>query len=144
MIRFTLKCANDHAFESWFQSGNAFDTLRSQGQLTCPSCGSIRVDKALMAPAVSTSEKVPPAEAGPLPVPAPDPRQEALAALRRHIEANSDYVGMNFAAEARAMHSGEAPSRPIHGEAKLEEAKALLEEGVPVAPLPFLPQRKLN
>jgi hypothetical protein len=80
---------------------------------------------------------------GPLSTPA-DPRAEALAALRREIEANSEYVGLRFAAEARAMHAGDVPARPIHGEARAEEARALLAEGVPVAPLPFLPTRKAN
>ena len=70
--------------------------------------------------------------------------ETALAALKRQIEENSDYVGMNFAAEARAMHAGEAPERPIHGEAKPEEARKMMEEGLPVAPLPFLPARKVN
>ncbi len=135
MIRFTLKCENDHGFESWFQSGTAFDGLQRAGHVSCPVCGSIAVEKALMAPAVRTAEKTP----------APTPEvQEALAALRRHVEENSDYVGMNFAAEARAIHAGEAEPRSIYGEARIDEARSLLEEGVPVAPLPFLPQRKVN
>jgi hypothetical protein len=70
--------------------------------------------------------------------------EEKIAALKRQIEANSEYVGMNFAAEARAIHAGEAPERPIHGEAKPDEARAMIEEGLPVAPLPFLPARKVN
>lgn len=70
--------------------------------------------------------------------------EEALAALRRQVEENSDYVGMNFVTEARRMHAGEVPERAIYGEARMDEAKKLLEDGVPVAPLPFLPARKAN
>ncbi len=70
--------------------------------------------------------------------------EQAIAELRRKIEESSDYVGMNFASEARAIHQGEAPERPIYGEAKMDEARALIEEGVPVAPLPFMPNRKTN
>ena len=73
-----------------------------------------------------------------------NPHEAMLAAMRRHVEENSDYVGLSFAAEARAMHEGKAPERNIWGEAKPEEAKALLEEGIPVAPLPFVPKRQAN
>jgi hypothetical protein len=73
-----------------------------------------------------------------------NPQEQALADLRRKIEANSDYVGMNFAQEARAMHDGDAPVRSIYGEARIDEARKLIEEGVPVAPLPFVPGRKAN
>ncbi|MFC7705675.1 DUF1178 family protein [Plastorhodobacter daqingensis] len=138
MIRFALRCDKDHSFESWFQSGAAYDTLRAGGHVSCPSCGSSRIEKQLMAPAVRPSEKAP-ALAAPA-----DPQQEALAALRREIEANATYVGMNFATEARAMHAGEREARAIYGEARPEEARALIEEGVPVAPLPFLPKQKAN
>ena len=135
MIRYALRCTNGHAFESWFQSVAAFDTLTARKSVTCIECGSAEVEKALMAPAVATE--------APLRQPE-DPREAALAALRRHVEENSDYVGMNFVTEARRMHAGELPERAIHGEARLDEARALIEEGVPVAPLPFLPARKVN
>jgi hypothetical protein len=141
MIRYDLRCREGHRFESWFASAAAFDRLQTAGHVACPACGTASVEKALMAPAV-----VPAGErqaARPLAAPA-DPREEALAALRREIEARSEYVGLRFAAEARAIHAGEAPERPIHGEARLEEARALIAEGVPVAPLPFLPARKAN
>jgi hypothetical protein len=86
--------------------------------------------------------------AGPAPGPgapgAPADREAALAALRREIEANSDYVGMNFAAEARAIHDGTAPPRSVHGEARPDEARKLIEDGIPVAPLPFIPTRRRN
>ena len=71
-------------------------------------------------------------------------QEKALAKLRQEVEKNSDYVGMNFASEARAMHDGDMPQRAIYGEAKPEEAKSLIEDGVPVAPLPFTPKAKTN
>jgi len=141
MIRFSLKCDNDHGFESWFPSGDAFESLKAQGHVACPVCGSGAVEKALMAPAVRPARKT----GGQATLTAPaNPVEEALAALRRQIEENSEYVGMNFAAEARRIHAGDAPERAIHGEARADEAKKLLEDGVPVAPLPFLPARKVN
>ena len=135
MVRYSLSCAEGHAFESWFQSATAFDDLAARGLLACAECGSSRVDKALMAPALSTAK--------PLAEPR-DGREAMLAALRRHVEETSDYVGLSFATEARAMHEGDMPERPIWGEAKPEEARALLEDGIPVAPLPFMPKRSTN
>ena len=143
MIRYALKCRDGHTFDSWFQSGAAFDALSAQGHVACPVCGTGEVEKSLMAPAVATAQ----AETAPakpdLSAPA-SPLEEAIAALRRQIEEKSEYVGMNFAAEARRIHGGEAPERAIHGEARPDEARKLLEDGVPVAPLPFLPARKAN
>lgn len=141
MIRYSLTCDKTHDFESWFRSAEAFDALVRAGQVGCPVCGSTTVKKALMAPAVAKSE--PEAPRPDLSQPASDV-EAALAELRREIEANSEYVGTGFAAEARAIHEGEAPRRSIHGEARLDEARALLEDGVPVAPLPFRPGRKAN
>lgn len=139
MIRYTLSCDRDHSFESWFQSSEAFDALSAAGRIACAVCGSVRVSKALMAPAVRGGK------AEPAPLRAPASEIEAkLAELRRHIEENSEYVGLNFAAEARAIHEGDAPSRAIYGEAHRDEAKKLIEDGVPVAPLPFLPARRTN
>ncbi len=132
MIRYTLKCSQGHSFESWFKSASAFDSLRDGGHLACSTCGDSAVTKALMAPAVATTPAT------------PTPQEQALAALRRKVEAESDYVGLAFAAEARAIHDGEAPERAIWGEARLDEAKRLLEDGIPVVPLPFVPTRKAN
>lgn len=143
MIRYSLHCSEDHRFDSWFQSADAFEALAGAGHLSCPVCGSIRVDKALMAPAVQPARATAGVVRPDLQAPA-DPREAALAALRREIEENADYVGGNFVAEARAMHEGTLPERAIYGEARLDEARKLLEEGVPVAPLPFLPMRKVN
>lgn len=139
MIRFSLKCDKEHGFDSWFPSGAAYDALKAGGHVTCPVCGSALVEKALMAPALQAGR----GEVGPLQM-AETPMEQAIAALKRQVEENSEYVGMNFATEARRIHQGDAPERSIHGEARLEEAKKLIEDGVPVAPLPFLPARKTN
>ncbi|MCB2094834.1 MAG: DUF1178 family protein [Rhodobacteraceae bacterium] len=146
MIRFSLACANDHGFESWFQSGEAFERLLAGGLITCAVCGSGDISKSLMAPTVRPARKAvsaAPVSARPLTEDIA-PQERALAALRREVEKNSEYVGMKFAAEARAIHGGDAPERPIYGEARLDEARKLVEDGVPVAPLPFRPTRKSN
>lgn len=140
MIHYDLICANDHGFDSWFQSAEGFDRLVAAGQVSCPRCGTTEVRRAVMAPAVAHGTTRPARPLG-------EPREgieTALAELRRQVEANSEYVGMNFAAEARAIHDGAAPERAIHGEARPDEARKLIEDGVPVAPLPFLPKRKSN
>lgn len=170
MIRFSLKCSEDHHFESWFQSGQAFDKVQAAALVSCPICGSTSVEKMLMAPRVRTaraavpneeaqaensataSNSAPPAKSTTLTEVTPPPSTQMtqedmadkIAELKAHIETTSDYVGENFAKEARAMHSGETPERSIYGEANLAEAKALIEEGVPLAPLPFIPARKVN
>ena len=148
MIRFTLKCENDHHFESWFQSADAFDTLAKRKMVECPDCASTQVKKALMAPKVQGTKKSKtvaptPAAANP-PVLTEEAKEKAIAEIRKQVEENSEYVGMNFASEARAIHSGNSPERAIYGEAKPADAKALIEDGVPVAPLPFAPKRKMN
>ncbi|THD84580.1 DUF1178 family protein [Aliigemmobacter aestuarii] len=148
MIRYDLKCDGDHRFDSWFPSGEAFEGLSSRGLVTCPVCGSAKVEKALMAPSVRPGRKAattPPAEAEATALRQPrNEMEEALATLRRQVEESSEYVGMNFAAEARKIHAGNAPERSIYGEAKPDEARKLIEDGVPVAPLPFMPARKTN
>ena len=145
MIRFALTCANDHGFESWFPSNAKFDELQAAGLVQCPTCNSSDVSKALMAPPVRASKKRNlPAEPQPMAA-SPDPDvADAINALREHVEKNSDYVGDSFAAEARAMHEGDAPHRSIHGQARPEEAKKLIEDGVPALPLPFIPRQKTN
>lgn len=138
MIRYRLKCDKGHDFDSWFASSAAYERLLASGHVACAICGSARVEKALMAPSVSSADNTDAAEKPPLAAPSPqDALAEKLAAWRKHVEANSDYVGMEFTREARAMHEGEAPERAIWGEAKLDDARALVEDGVPVAPLPF-------
>ena len=130
MIKFTLECPQGHRFDSWFQSGAAFDDLHARGLVNCPECGTADVTKAIMAPSVKTAKRA--------------DTVERLQALRAHVEANSDDVGRDFVRQARAIHLGDAPERAIHGEAKLAEAKALLDDGVPILPLPFIPKRKTN
>ncbi|WP_299349768.1 DUF1178 family protein [uncultured Shimia sp.] len=157
MIQYTLKCRQDHRFDSWFQSAEAYDKLKSAGMVSCAICGDTGVEKAMMAPSVRPARKAataptePQANTDPAPGPTPGPLstpsndlEQALAHMKKQVEENSDYVGMNFAKEARAMHDGDAPERAIYGEAKLEDAKALVEDGVPVTPLPFRPGRKTN
>lgn len=148
MIRFTLRCDNEHEFESWFKSGAAFDSLQSAGHVSCAVCGSDKVSKAVMAPRVrparnaATPEETP-GDDRPLSGPK-SAAEQALAHLRRRIEEQSDDVGREFASEARRIHAGEAPKRDIIGEARPDEARRLLEDGIPVAPLPWGPARKTN
>ncbi|MBC6442474.1 MAG: DUF1178 family protein [Rhodobacteraceae bacterium] len=139
MICYTLKCADGHTFESWFQSADAFDALHARGRVTCSVCGTPAVEKAVMAPRI-TGARDPAVPKGALSRPA-SPAEQALAALRRKVEAHTEDVGENFAAEARAIHEGEAPERAIRGAAKPEEATSLIEDGIPVAPLPWGNQR---
>lgn len=141
MIRYCLRCDQGHDFDGWFRSSDGFETLRAAGQVSCTHCGSTRVEKALMAPRVAHGQ---PQEATPDLRSPRNKSEEALEKLRQHVEANSDYVGMSFAAEARAMHEGEKPGRAIHGEAKLEEARKLIQDGIPVAPLPFRSRHRAN
>jgi hypothetical protein len=137
MIRYALRCDSDHGFDSWFGSAEAYDRLRAAGHVACPDCGSTKVDKALMAPNVAPSRKA--ALSAP-----PDPREAALAELRRRVEENAEYVGLEFATEARRIHEGDAPERSIYGEARPDDARRLIEDGIPVAPLPFLPKARAN
>ncbi|MCX7643733.1 MAG: DUF1178 family protein [Rhodobacteraceae bacterium] len=141
MIRYALKCDREHGFESWFQSAEAFDRVAAAGLVSCPDCGSTAVGKALMTPEVQPGRRK--EEHRPLSTPANE-RERALAELRRKIEEGSEYVGLNFAAEARAIHAGEAPERSIWGEARIDDARSLIEEGIPVAPLPFRPRSRSN
>ena len=139
MIKYALACAQGHAFESWFPDSAAYEKQRKRGFVVCPECGSTRVDKAIMAPAVVAGVRSP-GEAGPE-ILVDDRRRKArefLSAMRREIEANTDDVGAKFPQEARAIHFGEAPERAIRGRASLEEAKSLLEDGVGVLPIPIL------
>ncbi|MGH1465183.1 MAG: DUF1178 family protein [Cognatishimia sp.] len=151
MIQYSLKCAQNHRFDSWFQSANAFDKLKSAGMVSCPVCADTKIEKAIMAPRVrpartasvecERSDDV--KQTKPLSSPASPPEQ-ALAEFKKLVESNSDYVGDNFADEARAIHTGNAPDRAIYGEANAQDAKSLIDDGIPVAPLPFRPKRKSN
>lgn len=158
MIVFDLHCDKGHRFEGWFGSSTDYDDQRALGLLTCPECGSPGVGKAPMAPAVPAKgnalsrTQAPTAAAPSQPVantPMPAEMQRALQALAqaqaKALE-NSTWVGEQFASQSRAMHYGERDEAPIHGQASLAEARALAEEGVPIAPLPFpvAPPEKLN
>ena len=132
MIKYALKCEVDHDFEAWFPSSDGFDEQSRQGLVQCPMCGSSSVSKAIMAPMVRTSKEI------------PSPQQvmaEMLYKVRKHVESTHDYVGAGFAAEARDMHEGLTPERPIYGEATPDEVKALVDDGVPVAALPVIERK---
>jgi hypothetical protein len=146
MIKYALACEKGHAFESWFPDSNSYDVQSRRGLVACPDCGATRVAKAIMAPAIVSGQKREERLAAPVPA-APiallDERQQRLREmarrLREEIVANTDDVGRKFPEEARAIHDGDAPARSIRGQATVEEARALLDEGVGVLPLPFLP-----
>ena len=146
MIKFALACDKGHDFESWFPDGAAYQQQAERGLIACPDCGSTRVDKAIMAPAIvgAVRPEREQAAAAPVPVALIDERRRALReaarALRREIEAHTDDVGAEFPRIARAMHAGEAPERAIRGEASRAEVEALIEDGVDVMPLPFAPE----
>jgi hypothetical protein len=140
MIRYALLCEHDHDFEGWFGSSADYDDQHARGLLDCPVCGSKAVRKAIMAPAVSgTKAKGSPQD------PPPEVQammMQAAQAVRRHVEDNFDYVGDAFAREARAIHEGKSEERGIYGEASGDEVRKLVEDGVPVAPLPQGPPQK--
>ena len=144
MIVFDLHCEHGHRFEGWFGSSDDYESQLARGLVECPECGSAKVAKSLMAPKVQGTKKSKGLTPNPAPSSPDQVRETALAELRKQVEENSEYVGMNFATEARAIHDGDAPERSIYGEARPAEAKSLIEDGVPVAPLPFAPKRKMN
>ena len=133
MIRYALLCEHEHGFEGWFGASADFDDQQARGLLECPVCGSKAVRKAIMAPAVAgtktRSQDLSPAQNHQM-------MMEAMARVRRHVEDNFDDVGDAFAREARAIHEGKSEERGIYGEASGSEVKKLIEDGVPVAPLP--------
>lgn len=131
MIVYSLKCVRDHEFESWFRDSKAFDEQAASGKLMCPVCTSRKVEKAPMAPALAGSG----AERSSVPDEMRKARQ-FMTGLRKFVEANAENVGKKFPEEARKIHYGETEHRHIYGEASLQEAKELVEEGVDVAPLP--------
>lgn len=132
MIRYALACEHGHAFEGWFGASADYDDQQAQGLLECPVCATRAVAKQIMAPAVTGTKRTRP--------PAPEPGRavmmEAMGRLRRHVEETFDDVGDAFAREARAIHEGKAEERGIYGQATPAEVRGLVEDGVPVAPLP--------
>lgn len=142
MIRYALACGAGHDFEGWFGGSDDFDVQSARGLVSCPACGSPEVRKQIMAPAVVTSKGKAETATGP----SREMMLEMASQVRRHVEDNFDNVGDAFAREARAIHEGRSEERGIYGEATLQEARELLEDGVPVAPLPQTPpdRRDLN
>lgn len=162
MIRYALNCEQGHSFESWFQDSDAYDKQAERGLVTCPHCGSAKVEKAIMAPRLSVKAKkrkapveqpatptpasAPDTAATPAPVAMISPQEQALRSklkeLRDHLTKNADNVGTKFPEEARKMHYGEVEHRSIYGVASAEEAKDLAEEGIEFHPLPTLPDER--
>lgn len=158
MIRYALACDNGHEFESWFPSGASYDAQAERGLVECPSCGSAKIGKQLMAPSLGRAGSIGPVEAPASDQVAAEPaapaapaqpvallseREQAvramLRAVREHVTKTADYVGPSFATEARKMHYGETPHRSIYGEANAGETRALLDEGIEIHPLPVSP-----
>lgn len=164
MIRYALACAKGHTFESWFQNSAAYDKQAKRGLVECPTCGSSKVEKALMAPKLAGTKKRPalPAPTPATPAATPDAAPAAVEApapvamispqehefrtklkeLREHLTKNADNVGQKFPEEARKMHYGESEQRSIYGQASPQEAKDLYEEGIEFHPLPVLPDER--
>lgn len=158
MIHYKLRCGAGHEFEGWFQDSAGFEKLASAGLVECTTCGSTQVERALMAPAVVSSRKkakppaLPPQPAAEAPAAPPAEGQRMAAGpipaqllamlqrLRTEVEKSCDYVGKDFAEEARKIHNGEAEARGIYGEATDAEAEALAEDGIEVARLPWVPR----
>jgi hypothetical protein len=161
MIRYTLRCERGHGFESWFQSSAAYESQEKRKLVSCPSCGSTKVERAIMAPQIVSKRGRDSSVPAPVRAPAAPPEAAAtevtaqgstpllmaqerelrakLRELRDHIVKNADNVGEKFPNEARKMHYGDIEHRPIYGEASPDEARALIDEGVEVSPLPVLP-----
>jgi hypothetical protein len=134
MILFKLRCAAEHEFEAWFRDGAAYERQAARGLIACPDCGDTAIEKAPMAPRLARAGGT--KEAAP---PSPEQLRRMLQQLRRHVETNCDYVGERFAEEARRIHRGETESRGIYGEASTEESRALADEGIEVARIPWVP-----
>lgn len=141
MIKYSLICENDHEFETWFQNGKAYDDQLASGDLACPVCASGKISKSIMAPNLGKKSNA---------VDAPSLKgkstevMQMMNQVREHVESNFDYVGDKFASEARAMHYGDSEERDIYGESTLQEAEELFEEGIPVAPVPGVPEKLKN
>lgn len=140
MISFNLVCTQGHEFEGWFSSSAAFEEQKADGTVTCPHCGATEVSKTLMSPNIGVRENHSVKAAA-------DPKStgemvEFLRQMRKYVQNNADYVGEKFAEEARKIHYEETDPRGIYGETSAEDAKALIEEGIEVFPLPVLPEDK--
>jgi hypothetical protein len=151
VIRYALACDKKHAFESWFADSAAYDKQAKRGLVTCPHCGSAKVEKSIMAPQLANTKKrgksavsSTPAETAPVAVLSPQETElrQKLKEIREHLTKNSEHVGPKFSEEARKMHYGEIEHRSIYGEASPEQAKELAEEGIEFHPLPVLPDER--
>jgi hypothetical protein len=149
VIRYTLACDRKHEFESWFADSAAYDKQAKRGLVTCPQCGSAKVEKAIMAPQLANTKKrgksvVASAPAEPVAMLSPQETElrQKLKEIRDHLTKNSEHVGPKFSEEAKKMHYGEIEHRSIYGEASPEQAKELAEEGVEFHPLPVLPDER--
>lgn len=160
MIHYQLHCGKDHDFDGWFANSSGFEEQQARGLIACPHCGNADVRRALMAPAIGKKgnasvepamvaqegEPVAPSSGGsamPLAMPEPalsDQMIELIQKVRDEVEKNCDYVGTEFAEQARKIHYGEVDLRGIYGETTLDEAQELAEEGIAVTPLPFVPR----
>jgi len=154
MIHYDLRCSQEHSFDGWFKDSTAYEKLAKRGLVECPHCGDTKVDRALMRPAVATRraalpapEASPPATPQPVPTPAtvaggplPDHMRAMLQRMRAEVENHCDYVGPQFADEARKMHRGESDKRGIYGETSPEQAEALADEGIEVSRIPWVPR----
>jgi hypothetical protein len=144
VIRYSLNCEDGHTFESWFPDSKASETQLKRGLVDCPVCGSAKVSKAIMAPAIAAAARKRKNIAAQPVALLSEKEQETrklLKALHDHVKTNSEHVGEKFPALARQMHYEEIPARSIYGEAKPQEVRELLDEGVEVAPLPPLPEK---
>jgi hypothetical protein len=152
MIHYELRCSQDHGFDGWFRDSAAFERQAKRGLVECPQCGDTKVERALMRPAVARREALPAPE---VPAPAPRPAEPPAAAaggrlpdhmramlqrMRAEVEKHCDYVGSQFADEARTMHRGESDKRGIYGETSPADAEALAEEGIEIARMPWVPR----
>jgi len=163
MIHYQLRCAQDHEFDGWFKDSTAFERQAKRGLVECPSCGDTKVSRALMAPSVPRKSNTLPEPAPPPPPPAPVARgrkgrasppapgpmpaqvmpaqvMAVLQRLRAEVEQNCDYVGPQFAEEARKIHRGESDARGIYGETTEAEAEALAEDGIEISAIPWVPR----
>jgi hypothetical protein len=153
MILYQLNCDRRHSFETWFKDGATADRQIKRKAVECPACGSVKVAKALMAPRIGKAagntvgkEIAPIAAPAPMAAEAqkaamlPAEMRKALIEMRRQVESNCDYVGDNFAAEARKIHEGESEARGIYGEATDDEHRDLVEDGIEVARIPWVPR----
>ena len=130
MIVYNLRCDKNHEFEAWFASSSAYDEQAATGKVVCPMCASHKVEKAPMAPALSGAKK------SSLNADEVKKMRQFMTGMRKYVKDNAEYVGKSFPDEARKIHYGETEERQIYGEASLDEAKELIEEGVDVMPLP--------